>query len=103
MPRHQAGEGFWPSLLPGEQDCRRGPPAQICSFTKRDLIYRISAFQRVYLETLAMYDWHTKWAFRLNDNTGKIYEIDETVMGAITDGPNCIAMLYRAGVPGWYV
>ena len=76
---------------------------KFCSFTKRDLIYRISAFQRVYLETLAMYDWHTKWAFRLNDSTGKIYEIDEKIMGAITDSPDCIAMLYRAGVPGWYV
>ena len=50
-----------------------------------------------------MYDWHTKWAFRLNDSTGKIYEIDETIMGAITDSPDCIAMLYRIGAPGWYV
>ena len=76
---------------------------KFCSFTKRDLIYCISTFQRVYLETLAMYDWHTKWAFWLNDSTGKIYEIDEKIMGAITDSPDCIAMLYRAGVPGWYV
>ena len=24
-------------------------------------------------------------------------------MGAITDNPECIAMLYRVGAPGWYV
>jgi len=67
---------------------------KVCSFTKCDLIYCISGFQRVYLETLTMYDWHTKWAFQLNNSTSKIYEIDETIMGAITDSPNCIAMLY---------
>lgn len=76
---------------------------KFCSFTRRDLIYHISGFQRLYLETLAMYDWHTKWAFRLNDGTGKIYEIDKTIMGAITDSSDCIAMLYRVGAPGWYV
>ncbi|EDR03695.1 uncharacterized protein LACBIDRAFT_331189 [Laccaria bicolor S238N-H82] len=58
-----------------------------CSFTRRDLIYHISGFQRLYLETL--------WAFRLNDGTGKIYEIDKTIMGAIADSPDCIVMLYR--------
>ena len=76
---------------------------KFCTFSKRDLVYRIAGFQRVYLETLAMFDWHTKWAFRLNDPTGKIHEVDESIMGAITDNPECIAMLYRVGAPGWYV
>ncbi|EDR01936.1 uncharacterized protein LACBIDRAFT_332756 [Laccaria bicolor S238N-H82] len=50
-----------------------------------------------------MYDWHTKWAFWLKDSSSKIYEIDKSIMGVITDSPDCIAMLYRAGVLGWYI
>ncbi|KIK02231.1 hypothetical protein K443DRAFT_97233 [Laccaria amethystina LaAM-08-1] len=76
---------------------------KFCNFTRRDLVYRVACFQRLYLETFAMYEWHTKWAFRLNDTTGQIYEIDESIMGAITDSPDCIAVLYRVGAPAWYV
>ncbi|EDR14715.1 uncharacterized protein LACBIDRAFT_321955 [Laccaria bicolor S238N-H82] len=70
---------------------------------KCDLVYRIAGFQRVYLETLTMFDLHTKWAFHLNEPTGKIHKVDESIMGAITDSTECIAMLYRVGAPGWCV
>ena len=103
MSTDQAAEGPWPPLCLSNKTVDATLQLKFSLFSKRDLVYRIAGFQRVYLETLAMFDWHTKWAFRLNEPSGKIYEVDESIMGAITDNPECIAVLYRVGAPGWYV
>lgn len=76
---------------------------KFCNFTMRDLVYRVAGFQRLYLEALAMYEWHMKWSLRCNDPTGKIYEVDETIMGVITDKAECAMLLFRIGIPVWYV
>ena len=76
---------------------------KFCNFTMRDLVYRVAGFQRLYLETLAMFEWHMKWSLRCNDPSGKIYEVDESTMGVITDSSECVTLLFRIGVPVWYV
>lgn len=68
--------------------------------TFREVLFTVTAFQRSFLEALAHLDHIKKFVPRAADVATK-HDVDDTIMGAITDKIQVADMFYNIGVPVW--
>jgi len=80
------------------------------TFSKRDITLIITGIQRYYLDTIALYEYLTKWVFLLAAaNAGsrrerdKIPEVHVGVMGAFTTDPIILDKLYQLGIRVFFI
>jgi hypothetical protein len=74
------------------------------TFTFRDLVQNVAAFQRQYLETQAWLDLFQKWTPGLGGSVSMdLPSADMTIMGCGTYDPAIVQSFFRAGIPVWYI
>lgn len=69
----------------------------------RDLVLKVAAFQRLYLEVRASIDNFKIWVHHGSRLTDQPLEVNQGIMGAITDQAEVVQTFWRLGVPVWYV
>ena len=80
------------------------------AFRKRDIMFYIAAAQRYYLETMALYEYLTKWVYLLataesgsRKKNNSPPEVQKTLMGGFTTDPITLDKLYQLGIRVFYI
>jgi len=75
--------------------------------TMRNMRYMLCAYQRYYLECLAVYDYCKVWLPRLRlavvSNEPNEVEVHTELMGSVTDDPLTAMKLFALGIPVWQI
>lgn len=69
----------------------------------RDIVACVAEYQRGVLECLAYFDYYEIIVPRCDKPVFPFPEVNQFWMGAFTDNHHTAEMLYRAGVPVWYL
>ena len=80
------------------------------AFSKRDITIAITGVQRYYLETVALYEYLTKWVFLLatahvgsRRGDDKIPPLKAKLMGGFTTDPVMLDKLYQLGIYVFFI
>lgn len=94
-----------PPTVPHAVVCLRSVLGRLrdCPFSFKDLVDQLGEFRRIALNIIAMVDFYTHFQSKFADLLYTRPAVDETRMGAFTSDPAIAEILFRVGLPVWYL